>query len=138
MNAYFVHFRQWTRTVLINQVAFLQDYRAAAGKLGSSSWGCFIVYCFRLAIQCSLPVFYYASVLLCHQDFVDAPLTIPACFTKNLNIDWSEYQVNTCLLQLSYNRKEWSNMKVLLHNSLGTTIITHLWLFSLNHPQPPQ
>ncbi|XP_045079011.1 myotubularin-related protein 14-like isoform X3 [Coregonus clupeaformis] len=27
-----------------------------------------------------------------NQDFVDAPLTIPACFTKNLNIDWSEYQ----------------------------------------------
>lgn len=34
-------------------------------------------------------------VLFCRQDFVDAPLTIPACFTKNLNIDWSEYQVNT-------------------------------------------
>ncbi|KAJ7999608.1 hypothetical protein DPEC_G00196170 [Dallia pectoralis] len=27
-----------------------------------------------------------------NQDFVDAPLTIPASFTKNLNIDWSEYQ----------------------------------------------
>uniref|UniRef100_A0A674EVX3 Myotubularin related protein 14 n=1 Tax=Salmo trutta TaxID=8032 RepID=A0A674EVX3_SALTR len=27
-----------------------------------------------------------------NQDFVDAPLTIPACFTKNLNINWSEYQ----------------------------------------------
>nr|XP_023682628.1 myotubularin-related protein 14 isoform X1 [Paramormyrops kingsleyae] len=27
-----------------------------------------------------------------NQDFVDAPLTIPAAFTKNLNIDWGEYQ----------------------------------------------
>lgn len=27
------------------------------------------------------------------QDFVDAPLTIPACFTRNLNIDWRAYQV---------------------------------------------
>ncbi|XP_057701581.1 myotubularin-related protein 14 [Corythoichthys intestinalis] len=27
-----------------------------------------------------------------NQDFVDAPLTIPACFNKNLNIDWAQYQ----------------------------------------------
>lgn len=27
-----------------------------------------------------------------NQDFVDAPLTIPLCFTQNLNIDWSQYQ----------------------------------------------
>uniref|UniRef100_A0A667WNW3 Myotubularin related protein 14 n=1 Tax=Myripristis murdjan TaxID=586833 RepID=A0A667WNW3_9TELE len=27
-----------------------------------------------------------------NQDYVDAPLTIPVCFTNNLNIDWSEYQ----------------------------------------------
>uniref|UniRef100_A0A8C7UJB0 Myotubularin related protein 14 n=1 Tax=Oncorhynchus mykiss TaxID=8022 RepID=A0A8C7UJB0_ONCMY len=27
-----------------------------------------------------------------NQDFVDAPLTIPVCFTKNLSINWSEYQ----------------------------------------------
>ncbi|XP_061793903.1 phosphatidylinositol-3,5-bisphosphate 3-phosphatase MTMR14 isoform X2 [Nerophis lumbriciformis] len=27
-----------------------------------------------------------------NQDFVDAPLTIPPCFTKNLNIDWAQYQ----------------------------------------------
>ncbi|XP_031423858.1 myotubularin-related protein 14 isoform X2 [Clupea harengus] len=27
-----------------------------------------------------------------NQDFVDAPLTIPARFTKNLNIDWRAYQ----------------------------------------------
>ncbi|XP_034023230.1 myotubularin-related protein 14 [Thalassophryne amazonica] len=26
------------------------------------------------------------------QDYVDAPLTIPVCFTQNLNIDWSQYQ----------------------------------------------
>ncbi|XP_072276789.1 phosphatidylinositol-3,5-bisphosphate 3-phosphatase MTMR14 isoform X2 [Pyxicephalus adspersus] len=26
------------------------------------------------------------------QDFVDAPLTIPFCLTRNLNIDWREYQ----------------------------------------------
>ena len=31
--------------------------------------------------------------LLFLQDFVDAPLTIPARFTKNLNIDWRAYQV---------------------------------------------
>ncbi|XP_039979184.1 myotubularin-related protein 14 [Xiphias gladius] len=27
-----------------------------------------------------------------NQDYVDAPLTIPVCFTQNLNIDWSQYQ----------------------------------------------
>ncbi|XP_054639750.1 myotubularin-related protein 14 [Dunckerocampus dactyliophorus] len=27
-----------------------------------------------------------------NQDYVDAPLTIPPCFTKNLNIDWAQYQ----------------------------------------------
>ncbi|XP_077429196.1 phosphatidylinositol-3,5-bisphosphate 3-phosphatase MTMR14 isoform X2 [Vanacampus margaritifer] len=27
-----------------------------------------------------------------NQDYVDAPLTIPACFTRNLNIDWAQYQ----------------------------------------------
>ncbi|XP_040059244.1 phosphatidylinositol-3,5-bisphosphate 3-phosphatase MTMR14 isoform X2 [Gasterosteus aculeatus] len=27
-----------------------------------------------------------------NQDFVDAPLTIPTCFTPNLNIDWTRYQ----------------------------------------------
>ncbi|XP_008319228.1 myotubularin-related protein 14 [Cynoglossus semilaevis] len=27
-----------------------------------------------------------------NQDYVDAPLTIPECFTQNLNIDWSQYQ----------------------------------------------
>ncbi|XP_051931087.1 myotubularin-related protein 14 isoform X3 [Hippocampus zosterae] len=27
-----------------------------------------------------------------NQDYVDAPLTIPECFTKNLNIDWAQYQ----------------------------------------------
>uniref|UniRef100_A0AAY4E2V1 Myotubularin related protein 14 n=1 Tax=Denticeps clupeoides TaxID=299321 RepID=A0AAY4E2V1_9TELE len=27
-----------------------------------------------------------------NQDFVDAPLTIPACFTRNLNIDWTAYR----------------------------------------------
>ncbi|XP_028263077.1 myotubularin-related protein 14 [Parambassis ranga] len=26
------------------------------------------------------------------QDYVDAPLTIPVCFTQNLNIDWTQYQ----------------------------------------------
>ncbi|XP_037534994.1 myotubularin-related protein 14 [Nematolebias whitei] len=26
------------------------------------------------------------------QDYVDAPLTIPSCFTQNLNIDWTQYQ----------------------------------------------
>ncbi|KAM8914815.1 phosphatidylinositol-3,5-bisphosphate 3-phosphatase MTMR14 isoform 2-T2 [Spinachia spinachia] len=27
-----------------------------------------------------------------NQDYVDAPLTIPTCFTPNLNIDWTRYQ----------------------------------------------
>ncbi|XP_029006603.1 myotubularin-related protein 14 isoform X3 [Betta splendens] len=27
-----------------------------------------------------------------NQDYVDAPLTIPACFTQNLDIDWTQYQ----------------------------------------------
>ncbi|XP_058487214.1 myotubularin-related protein 14 isoform X2 [Solea solea] len=27
-----------------------------------------------------------------NQDYVDAPLTIPVCFTQNLNIDWAQYQ----------------------------------------------
>uniref|UniRef100_A0A665W4G8 Myotubularin related protein 14 n=1 Tax=Echeneis naucrates TaxID=173247 RepID=A0A665W4G8_ECHNA len=27
-----------------------------------------------------------------NQDYVDAPLTIPMCFTQNLNIDWTQYQ----------------------------------------------
>uniref|UniRef100_A0A7N8XZU1 Myotubularin related protein 14 n=1 Tax=Mastacembelus armatus TaxID=205130 RepID=A0A7N8XZU1_9TELE len=27
-----------------------------------------------------------------NQDYVDAPLTIPLCFTQNLNIDWTQYQ----------------------------------------------
>ncbi|KAM4588812.1 phosphatidylinositol-3,5-bisphosphate 3-phosphatase MTMR14 [Odontesthes bonariensis] len=27
-----------------------------------------------------------------NQDYVDAPLTIPVCFTQNLNIDWTHYQ----------------------------------------------
>ncbi|KAF7650219.1 hypothetical protein LDENG_00129600, partial [Lucifuga dentata] len=27
-----------------------------------------------------------------NQDYVDAPLTIPVCFTHNLNIDWTQYQ----------------------------------------------
>uniref|UniRef100_A0A8B9LR42 Myotubularin related protein 14 n=1 Tax=Astyanax mexicanus TaxID=7994 RepID=A0A8B9LR42_ASTMX len=44
-----------------------------------------------------------------NQDFVDAPLTIPACFTKNLNIDWSEYQ-SWDLVQQTQNY-----LKLLLH-----------------------
>uniref|UniRef100_A0A7N5ZQH8 Myotubularin related protein 14 n=1 Tax=Anabas testudineus TaxID=64144 RepID=A0A7N5ZQH8_ANATE len=27
-----------------------------------------------------------------NQDYVDAPLTIPVCFTQNLDIDWTQYQ----------------------------------------------
>ncbi|XP_036426930.1 myotubularin-related protein 14 isoform X1 [Colossoma macropomum] len=44
-----------------------------------------------------------------NQDFVDAPLTIPACFTKNLNIDWREYQ-SWDLVQQTQNY-----LKLLLH-----------------------
>lgn len=42
------------------------------------------------------------SILLCifWQDFVDAPLTIPRCFTHNLNIDWTQYQVNSLVFLL--------------------------------------
>uniref|UniRef100_A0A8C8K399 Myotubularin-related protein 14 n=1 Tax=Oncorhynchus tshawytscha TaxID=74940 RepID=A0A8C8K399_ONCTS len=44
-----------------------------------------------------------------NQDFVDAPLTIPVCFTKNLNIDWSKYQ-SWDLVQQTQNY-----LKLLLH-----------------------
>uniref|UniRef100_A0A8C1Y7N1 Myotubularin-related protein 14 n=1 Tax=Cyprinus carpio TaxID=7962 RepID=A0A8C1Y7N1_CYPCA len=44
-----------------------------------------------------------------NQDYVDAPLTIPACFTKNLNINWSEYQ-SWDLVQQTQNY-----LKLLLH-----------------------
>ncbi|KAG7478393.1 hypothetical protein MATL_G00080110 [Megalops atlanticus] len=44
-----------------------------------------------------------------NQDFVDAPLTIPASFTKNLNIDWSEYQ-SWDLVQQTQNY-----LKLLIH-----------------------
>ncbi|XP_045079668.1 myotubularin-related protein 14 isoform X1 [Coregonus clupeaformis] len=44
-----------------------------------------------------------------NQDFVDAPLTIPVCFTKNLNIDWSQYQ-SWDLVQQTQNY-----LKLLLH-----------------------
>ncbi|TRY71232.1 hypothetical protein DNTS_022896, partial [Danionella cerebrum] len=44
-----------------------------------------------------------------NQDFVDAPLTIPACFTRNLNINWSEYQ-SWDLVQQTQNY-----LKLLLH-----------------------
>uniref|UniRef100_A0A8C7K4J5 Myotubularin related protein 14 n=1 Tax=Oncorhynchus kisutch TaxID=8019 RepID=A0A8C7K4J5_ONCKI len=45
-----------------------------------------------------------------NQDFVDAPLTIPVCFTKNLNIDWSKYQ-SWDLVQQTQNY-----LKLLLHS----------------------
>ncbi|XP_061075481.1 myotubularin-related protein 14 isoform X5 [Conger conger] len=44
-----------------------------------------------------------------NQDFVDAPLTIPPPFTKNLNIDWSEYQ-SWDLVQQTQNY-----LKLLIH-----------------------
>ncbi|XP_076870264.1 phosphatidylinositol-3,5-bisphosphate 3-phosphatase MTMR14 isoform X2 [Brachyhypopomus gauderio] len=44
-----------------------------------------------------------------NQDYVDAPLTIPACFSKNLSIDWSEYQ-SWDLVQQTQNY-----LKLLLH-----------------------
>ncbi|XP_030632533.1 myotubularin-related protein 14 isoform X2 [Chanos chanos] len=44
-----------------------------------------------------------------NQDFVDAPLTIPASFTNNLNIDWTEYQTWD-LVQQTQNY-----LKLLLH-----------------------
>ncbi|KAJ8359271.1 hypothetical protein SKAU_G00157960 [Synaphobranchus kaupii] len=44
-----------------------------------------------------------------NQDFVDAPLTIPASFAKNLNIDWSEYQ-SWDLVQQTQNY-----LKLLIH-----------------------
>ncbi|XP_022600908.1 myotubularin-related protein 14 [Seriola lalandi dorsalis] len=44
-----------------------------------------------------------------NQDYVDAPLTIPVCFTQNLNIDWSQYQ-SWDLVQQTQNY-----LKLLLH-----------------------
>ncbi|KAM9365090.1 phosphatidylinositol-3,5-bisphosphate 3-phosphatase MTMR14 [Pholidichthys leucotaenia] len=44
-----------------------------------------------------------------NQDFVDAPLTIPSCFTQNLNIDWTQYQ-SWDLVQQTQNY-----LKLLLH-----------------------
>ncbi|XP_029103777.1 myotubularin-related protein 14 isoform X2 [Scleropages formosus] len=44
-----------------------------------------------------------------NQDFVDAPLSIPASFTKNLNIDWSDYQ-SWDLVQQTQNY-----LKLLIH-----------------------
>uniref|UniRef100_A0A4W4E2I1 Myotubularin related protein 14 n=1 Tax=Electrophorus electricus TaxID=8005 RepID=A0A4W4E2I1_ELEEL len=44
-----------------------------------------------------------------NQDYVDAPLTIPVCFSKSLNIDWSEYQ-SWDLVQQTQNY-----LKLLLH-----------------------
>ncbi|KAL3977685.1 G protein-coupled receptor [Sarotherodon galilaeus] len=44
-----------------------------------------------------------------NQDFVDAPLTIPRCFTHNLNIDWTQYQ-SWDLVQQTQNY-----LKLLLH-----------------------
>ncbi|MBN3296559.1 MTMRE protein, partial [Amia calva] len=44
-----------------------------------------------------------------NQDFVDAPLTIPASLSKNLNIDWSEYQ-SWDLVQQTQNY-----LKLLIH-----------------------
>ncbi|KTG27147.1 hypothetical protein cypCar_00035626 [Cyprinus carpio] len=54
-----------------------------------------------------------------NQDYVDAPLTIPACFTKNLNINWSEYQ-SWDLVQQTQNY-----LKLLLHiiNSDGKLLL---------------
>ncbi|XP_075880868.1 phosphatidylinositol-3,5-bisphosphate 3-phosphatase MTMR14 [Nelusetta ayraudi] len=44
-----------------------------------------------------------------NQDYVDAPLTIPPCFTRNLNIDWTQYQ-SWDLVQQTQNY-----LKLLLH-----------------------
>ncbi|XP_077055242.1 phosphatidylinositol-3,5-bisphosphate 3-phosphatase MTMR14 isoform X3 [Siphateles boraxobius] len=44
-----------------------------------------------------------------NQDYVDAPLTIPDCFTRNLNTNWSEYQ-SWDLVQQTQNY-----LKLLLH-----------------------
>uniref|UniRef100_A0A8C5D076 Myotubularin related protein 14 n=1 Tax=Gadus morhua TaxID=8049 RepID=A0A8C5D076_GADMO len=44
-----------------------------------------------------------------NQDYVDAPLTIPTCFTPNLNIDWTEYQSWDLVVQTQ------NYLKLLLH-----------------------
>ncbi|XP_019214063.1 myotubularin-related protein 14 isoform X3 [Oreochromis niloticus] len=56
-----------------------------------------------------------------NQDFVDAPLTIPRCFTHNLNIDWTQYQ-SWDLVQQTQNY-----LKLLLHiiNSDGKMVNHH-------------
>ncbi|TNN79663.1 Myotubularin-related protein 14 [Liparis tanakae] len=43
------------------------------------------------------------------QDYVDAPLTIPMCFTQNLNIDWTRYQTWDLVEQTQ------NYLKLLLH-----------------------
>uniref|UniRef100_A0A3Q4N0N5 Myotubularin related protein 14 n=1 Tax=Neolamprologus brichardi TaxID=32507 RepID=A0A3Q4N0N5_NEOBR len=56
-----------------------------------------------------------------NQDFVDAPLTIPRCFTHNLNIDWTQYQ-SWDLVQQTQNY-----LKLLLHiiNSDDRGLLVH-------------
>ncbi|XP_069030008.1 phosphatidylinositol-3,5-bisphosphate 3-phosphatase MTMR14 isoform X3 [Embiotoca jacksoni] len=44
-----------------------------------------------------------------NQDYVDAPLTIPVCFTQNLNIDWNQYQLWDLVEQTQ------NYLKLLLH-----------------------
>ncbi|XP_068170838.1 myotubularin-related protein 14 [Antennarius striatus] len=44
-----------------------------------------------------------------NQDYVDAPLTIPVCFTQNLDIDWTQYQSWDLVMQTQ------NYLKLLLH-----------------------
>uniref|UniRef100_A0AAX7V4B9 Myotubularin related protein 14 n=1 Tax=Astatotilapia calliptera TaxID=8154 RepID=A0AAX7V4B9_ASTCA len=65
-----------------------------------------------------------------NQDFVDAPLTIPRCFTHNLNIDWTQYQ-SWDLVQQTQNY-----LKLLLHiinSDDDSGLLVHLTFFF-----PPQ
>uniref|UniRef100_A0A3Q3WTS6 Uncharacterized protein n=1 Tax=Mola mola TaxID=94237 RepID=A0A3Q3WTS6_MOLML len=56
-----------------------------------------------------------------NQDYVDAPLTIPVCFTQNLNIDWTQYQ-SWDLVEQTQNY-----LKLLLHiiNSDESGLLVH-------------
>uniref|UniRef100_A0A4W5MWG4 Myotubularin related protein 14 n=1 Tax=Hucho hucho TaxID=62062 RepID=A0A4W5MWG4_9TELE len=80
-----------------------------------------------------------------NQDFVDAPLTIPACFTKNLNINWSEYQVSLFFPSseyfLSFVDRERRTDRRLCHRALGwiptyanTCLCRRQWPETLDHP----
>lgn len=49
-------------------------------------------------------LWFFVLVGFYFQDYVDAPLSIPASLTQSLNIDWSEYQVSKVGISLGGQR----------------------------------